>query len=488
MRSLPLNIQILASPIVLALPIIAILIFTLVYLDDISEQNDIIREWARATDQLKIAKSANYQMLSLLTGISELNQSDNSERKEELFFNYIEQSQFLNTSLTSTDLSDKISKADLFLFSTTIKNTQYSENINIPIAISDLKKLSPKLDYIYNTLQAKKRSLYIQSNQDITQITSKLTQLILIVLGIATLLAIIIAALVSTHLKKRLSAISQQASNILNGTEENIKYSSVPSHNNDELDQISIKLSKMFLRLNNTIESAKILQAAEDERQRIAMDIHDQFLSEVTQLRRSIDKSQTSENYERQLNTIDNTLERLNTDLRALINDLFPHSLEMLGLDASLRDFISRKISTIQNIDFYIQIDENIDSRLTPQQCLHLYRISIEAINNILKHAYCNRFELVLKAINNKLILTIEDNGSGFDFNQTSSHSQMGMLSIKQRASILESEVIWQASRFSSGTCLKIIMDIPPEKNKKPSSEHFANSTAYVENRIFKLR
>lgn len=479
MRSLPLNLQILASPIVLALPILVILIFTLVYLDDISEKNDIIREWASATDQLKIAKSANYQMLNLLTDISQLNKSDNSEEKEELFFNYIEQSQFLQTSLTSTDIAEKITEADIFLFSTTLDKVQYSENINITEAILNLQRLSPKLDYIYNTLQAKKRSLYIQSNQDITQITSKLTQLILIVLGIATLLAIIIAALVSTHLKKRLSSVSQLASDILNGTEITIN-STTLSHGNDELDKISGKLTKMSLRLNNTIESTKILQATEDERQRIAMDIHDQFLSEVTQLRRSIDKSQPIENHERQLSAIDNTLERLNTDLRSLINDLFPHSLEMLGLDASLRDFINRKISAVQNIDFYIQIDENVDSKLSQQQCLHLYRISIEAINNILKHAHCNRFELVLKAINNKLILTIEDNGCGFDFSQASSHGHIGMLSIKQRASILESEVTWQASRFSTGTCLKIIMENSAIAGTKVFPGHSESSPAYV--------
>lgn len=458
MRNVPLNLQILAPPLVLALPIIATLVFTLIYLDDISEQNDIVREWARATDQLKIAKSANYQMLSILNDISKLNKSDNSEKKEELFFNYIEQSRFLKTSLSSADISDKVPAADLSFFTSTLKNTQYSESMNIPQAILALQKLSPKLDYIYNTLQAKKRGLYIQSNQDITKITSNLTQLILIILGLTTFIAIIIAILVSRNLRKRLSKISQFASNILND-ETDKQNLLATTQSNDELDAVAIKLNKMALRLGNAIDSSRILQAAEDERQRIAMDIHDQFLSEVTQLRRSIDKSQPVENYERQLNTIENTLGRLNTDLRSLINDLFPHSLDMLGLEASLRDFTSRKISPAQNIEFYIQVDDNIDTLLSKQQCLHIYRISIEAINNILKHAHCNRFELVLKIINHKLILTIEDNGCGFDFKQTVFHGNMGMLSIKQRASILGSEVIWQASRFSSGTCLKIVMD-----------------------------
>ena len=474
MRSLPLNIQILAAPLALAIPIVFILIFSLIYLNDISEQNDTVREWARATDQLKIAKSASYQMHDILNELAKY--KADSDKREELFFNYIEQSQFLTSSLTSSDIKDKISTDNLSLFSQTLKSTQYSENIDILSSIKALQILSPKLDYIYNILQSKKRALYINSNQDITQITSKLTNIVIIVLASATLIALIIAGLVSKHLKQRLTSISQQASNILQDD-----YKDLISNNNkhDELNKISNKLSKMSQRLNNSIDSENILQAAEDERQRIAMDIHDQFLSEITQLRREIDQSHNSDNPQRQLRNIDNTLERLNTDLRSLINDLFPHSLEILGLEASINDYISRKLSSFQNIEFFIKIDDDIDSSLSSKQCLHLYRISIEVINNILKHAHCNRFELVFKTISSKPVLTIEDNGCGFDFTSAEPIGHIGMLSIKQRASILNTEATWQASRFSSGTCFKIVLNQELKKDSlRSSSENQA--PAYV--------
>lgn len=452
MRSLPLNIQILAAPLALAIPIVFILIFSLIYLNDISEQNDTVREWARATDQLKIAKSATYQMQDILNELSKY--KADSDKREELFFNYIEQSQFLASSLTSSDIRDKVSTKDLSLFSQTIKSTNYSEDINILSSIKALQILSPKLDYIYNILQSKKRALYINSNQDITKITSKLTNVVIIVLASATLIALIIAGLVSKNLKQRLASISQQASSILQTDKK-----SLINDKHDELDEISNKLTNMSQRLNNSIDSENILQAAEDERQRIAMDIHDQFLSEITQLRREIDQSHDSDNHQRQLKNIDNTLERLNTDLRSLINDLFPHSLDILGLEASINDYISRKLSSFQNIEFFIQIDDDIESSLSPKQCLHLYRISIEIINNILKHAHCNRFELVFKTINSRPVLTIEDNGCGFDFTSAEPIGHIGMLSIKQRASILDTEATWQASRFSTGTCFKIVLN-----------------------------
>lgn len=456
MRSLPLNIQILAAPLVLAIPIVFILIFTVVYLTDISKQNDTVREWARATDQLKIAKSANYQMLDLLNELSQLKSTTAPDIKEELFFNYIEQSQILKSSLTSADVRDKISTENMSLFSETVNATKYSENINILSSINALKTLNPKLDYIYNILQAKKRVLYINSNQDITQITSKLTNVILIVLGLATLFALIIAGLVSKNLKRRLTSVSQYANGILHG---HYKNPGKPGNINDELDQVSLLLSKISQKLNHSIDSENILQAAEDERQRIAMDIHDQFLSEITQLRRDINKTDSNNTSAQQLQIIDNTLEKLNADLRCLINDLFPHSLEILGLEASIRDYVSKKISPNKNMDYYIDIDNNIDANLTQKQCLHLYRISIEAINNILKHAHCNRFELVFKKINDNLVLTIEDNGCGFDFMSTEPLGHIGLLSIKQRASILETKAIWQASRFSTGTCFKLVLN-----------------------------
>jgi len=455
MRSLPLNIQILAAPLVLAIPIVFILIYTLVYLTDISKQNDTVREWARATDQIKIAQSTSYQMLHTLTELSSKKNITDSDKKEELFFNYIEQSQVLKSSLTSADIGDKISNENLTLFSKTIQTTRYSERMDILSSIRALETLSPKLDYIYNTLQAKKRVLYIKSNKDITLITSKLTNVILLVLGISTLLALITAGLVSKTLKRRLTCISQYATNVLKGNYQALQK---PTNINDELDQITLQLSKMSQKLSHTIASEDILQAAEDERQRIAMDIHDQFLSEITQLRREIEQADTHNNSAKQLQTIDDTLGRLNTDLRSLINDLFPHSLEILGLEASIRDYILRKLSAFQNIQFYVQIDANIDDYLTQKQCLHLYRISIEAINNILKHAHCNRFELVLKRIDGNIVLSIEDNGCGFDFTSTEPLGHIGMLSIKQRASILETEGHWQASRFSTGTCFKLIL------------------------------
>jgi len=454
MRSLPLNIQILAAPLALAIPIVFILIFSLIYLNDISEQNDTVREWARATDQLKIAKSATYQMQDILNELSKY--KADSDKREELFFNYIEQSQFLASSLTSSDIKGKVSTKDLSLFSQTIKSTNYSEDINILSSIKALQILSPKLDYIYNILQSKKRALYINSNQDITQITSKLTNVVIIVLASATLIALIIAGLVSKNLKQRLASISQQASSILQADSKGLINI---NDKHDELDEISNKLTKMSQRLNDSIDSENILQAAEDERQRIAMDIHDQFLSEITQLRREIDQSHNSDDPQRQLKNIDNTLERLNTDLRSLINDLFPHSLDILGLEASINDYISRKLSSFQNIDFFIQIDDDIESSLSPKQCLHLYRISIEVINNILKHAHCNRFELVFKTINSRSVLTIEDNGCGFDFTSAEPIGHIGMLSIKQRASILDTKATWQASRFSTGTCFKIVLN-----------------------------
>ena len=239
MRRLPLNLQILAAPLVLAIPIIFILIFTLIYLTDISKQNDTVREWARATDQIKIAKSPNYLMQDLLGELSQVKAIANSDEKEELFFNYIEQSQILKSSLTSADIKDKVSVENLSLFSKILNTTQYSEDMDIQSSTKALQTLNPKLDYIFNVLQAKKRVLYLNSNQDITQITSKLTKVILTVLGIATLIALIIAVLVSKSIKRRLTSISQYASDIL---QVRYKVLDKPTNVNDELDHVHIKL------------------------------------------------------------------------------------------------------------------------------------------------------------------------------------------------------------------------------------------------------
>lgn len=462
MLRIPLKFQIIATPVLLVVPIFVVMLITLSYLADIAKQNDTVRDWVHATDQVKIAISAGYRLQKIIEKIDNTKKS----QQDELHFNYIEQSQLLHSSLAAPTLQDKLTTEQTSLFKSSLEKIDYQENMDFNAAFFALAESIPKLEYIFNILQARKRSIYIQSNQDINIITDRLGTVMLSVLGVCIILGIALSIFVGQHISRRIKSISDNVKAIAQGESTSIPK---PQQIQDELDELCSILSSMTTRINKTLASEKILQGMENERHRIAMDIHDHFLAEISHLQREIENPQQNNDSSRQLRNINHTLSRLSADLRAIIHDLYPHTLDMLGLEAAITDYINRQ-NTYSKVEFYINIDTQIDNHLTQDQLLHIYRIMVEVINNALHHAHCNQVEIVFRRIDNQLLLTIDDNGSGFDKTIALQKGHLGLLTILQRASILHAEADWSGSRFSSGTCFKLKFvttpgNIPGNKN-----------------------
>jgi signal transduction histidine kinase len=88
---------------------------------------------------------------------------------------------------------------------------------------------------------------------------------------------------------------------------------------------------------------------------------------------------------------------------------------------------------------------------------LALYRIAIEAIQNVIKHAAASRYEVNLEMCEETLVLSVEDNGKGIsDINNRD--SGRGLNNIRERAKAITAEVGWKPSRFSSGTRFELTL------------------------------
>lgn len=318
-----------------------------------------------------------------------------------------------------------------------------------------------RLETTYKSLWAKKRGAYIEyyDNLQITESNLFNVSMAILVLCIAAGLALSFWTITVT--RKRLAALSTSANKICRG---DLQAASAPKLIRDEIDELSMCLSQMTERLIGVVAIDKLLEGAEEERKRIAMDMHDQVLSNLTTLTRQVDSlrlkqlppDELSREYERLLSNIDET----GNDIRRILDDLHPRTLDHLGLEAAIRSFLEKNVVDSDSLSYYLNVDCGIDQYLSDYQRLSMYRIIQEAVHNIIRHARCNKLEISLRHKNNRIMLLIEDNGIGMTVDTELLNRGRGLTHIKERARSIGASVNWLPSRFSSGVKLELRMPI----------------------------
>lgn len=217
--------------------------------------------------------------------------------------------------------------------------------------------------------------------------------------------------------------------------------------------------------------SQQLLKAQENERQRISGYLHDHVGQELSLIRIGCetlldDHPDISPEIRQRLSRLSGTVQGTITAVRQLAYDLRPPGLDQLGLVQSVfqlcEDFSE---NTGLKVDF--QAAGMDDLRIDPDIEINLYRLFQEALNNIKKHADAQHVIIRLVASYPKIILSIEDDGRGFDVEgrllKASSEKRMGLGSMEERVSLLNGDLRIR-SRLLEGT--KIRIEIPlREKN-----------------------
>ena len=189
----------------------------------------------------------------------------------------------------------------------------------------------------------------------------------------------------------------------------------------------------------------RIVTSQEDERQRIARDIHDQLGQRVTALRLQIAsfKDADPEKFDGHIELLMRTALRLDSEISFLAWELRPAALDDLGLPDAAKAFLDEwshnyKISS----DFRLRGFGK--SRISNDAETHFYRILQEALNNIARHAEATMVNVLLTRGPKDVCLIVEDNGKGFDLSSVSttpdSRRGMGLLSMKERATLIGAE------------------------------------------------
>lgn len=161
--------------------------------------------------------------------------------------------------------------------------------------------------------------------------------------------------------------------------------------------------------------SVLILEGQEEERKRIAMDIHDGIGQMLTSLKyqvESIDAAQ-KEVAAGKLHEIDTLIKQIIREVRKVTFNLRPTVLGDYGLQAALNVFV-REMTKLIDVKLEFHSETEI-SRLPQKVENNIFRIIQEAINNSIKYSGANKIEVILRQVEDDLVVEVIDDGNGFD-------------------------------------------------------------------------
>lgn len=194
--------------------------------------------------------------------------------------------------------------------------------------------------------------------------------------------------------------------------------------------------------------SQNLIAAQENERTRVARELHDSVGQKLMLLTK---KSKMVKNSEL-VSLSENTLE----ELRTISRGLHPPVIEGLGITNAIISMIN-EVDSHTNIFFTNEI-ENIDNLLTTENTLHLYRIMQEVLSNIVKHANAKAAYITIEKREKEIVLIMKDNGKGFDLERSNSIS-LGMKILKERSKIIKSK-LEISTQLKKGTIIQLIIPI----------------------------
>lgn len=177
--------------------------------------------------------------------------------------------------------------------------------------------------------------------------------------------------------------------------------------------------------------SQGLIQSQEDERKRIARELHDSISQQLTLIKK---KAQNT-NQEEITSLTHNTLE----EVRAISRGLYPPLLKQLGLTESIEQLIL-EVDEQTNLFVSGDIDE-IDGFFNEEQTLNCYRFIQECINNCLKHAHAKALSISALKVHETIEINIKDNGKGFDAINAQKQNSLGLKTIYERIRILKGEL-----------------------------------------------
>jgi signal transduction histidine kinase len=217
--------------------------------------------------------------------------------------------------------------------------------------------------------------------------------------------------------------------------------------------------------------SRQVLERLENERRRIAANLHDGLGQVLLVIRNQVllamQRSPEENGVRQRLEEISGATSQALEEVRQITHGLRPYQLNRLGLTQAIRATLTG-VSSDRRILFANRV-EDVDGIFDEDSEIHVYRIVQEAISNIIKHSAASEAAVVIKKRTNVISLSIRDNGKGFDANSVSAPAPkalgFGLGGIAERVRILGGTLTID-SHPGSGTNLTIEIPITIQKHE----------------------
>ncbi len=211
------------------------------------------------------------------------------------------------------------------------------------------------------------------------------------------------------------------------------------------------KSENEILKLNQYI-----LDVQEDERQRIARDLHDSVGQTLNAIKLNVEMYLNDNNYfSDRLGLALQFIDNANKEIRGICSDLFPAILSDMGLPAAIR-WYSKNVLETKNIQ--VELDINLTKEIKRDLEVNLYRIIQEIFSNIIKHSKAEKVNLQLYNDKDIIFLSVKDDGIGISKDSESSKESFGLKNIEHRVKSINGSYSIK-SKNDFGTCISIKID-----------------------------
>ena len=203
--------------------------------------------------------------------------------------------------------------------------------------------------------------------------------------------------------------------------------------------------------------SGRLITAQEEERSRIARELHDDLSQRMALLQIGLEQLQDlgglSAQTQQELEKMAEMTREMASDIDTLSHQLHPAKLELLGLVGSLQA-LCREFTVQHKLQVQF-LHRDVPGRLPKDVTLYLYRITQEALRNVARHSGAPEAEVKLSGSGDEVELCISDSGQGFDVESAKVGSGLGIISIRERLRLIGGNLSIE-SEPSHGTRIRV--------------------------------
>jgi signal transduction histidine kinase len=229
--------------------------------------------------------------------------------------------------------------------------------------------------------------------------------------------------------------------------------------------QAGIAIENAYLYENMRFYARQITQAQENERRRIARELHDDTIQSLVGLSRQLEALATSsylnsEEAAEQIGALQRATGEVIKRVRRFSQDLRPSILDDLGLLPTLEELTAdmNRQNGLQ-AEFRVKGEER---RLSSEVELTLFRIAQEALNNVRKHAEATRVVTTVELSDSVVTMKVEDNGKGFEpptlIDHPTTSGKLGLIGMHERARLLGGSL---SVKSAPGAGTRVVVNVP---------------------------